>query len=507
MEPLELWLESPLVLRNSQELPAPAATASDARRAEAAALWRALNTPPEEVQKAAGRMTQLEADAAGQRAQAGAERAAAADLRQRLEAVESQSFSSTVVYALVALLLAALALALWIWGRSRRAVNDAWNHSVQVSGGAQEGVILEGTQGAESLHTRPQPADQWDAPARQGDPSDSGPATTPADRPVANAASHPAALPVNPQVGMSAAAATAVAAVGRPAATRAGIDARPEALFDVQQQAEFFVSVGEHDQAIGVLQSYIAAHGSTSPSAYLELLRLFHTLSRADAFNQLSGRFQQLFNARVPAFSAFHRPGGTLLDYSETLAQIESIWSTPEVEALIEQCVFRGEGSASAEPFDLAAFDDLLLLLAIAQTTPPQSRGAPPPRERTTPQAVRPTPAVPAAAVASAAAPAFGFAEAMKEIDMLPDVSFDSMVGGLALEPRPAKPPTRGLVVDSLDLDLDLSEPPPPITTSDLPPLPVTPPPAHGDPVGFGSASDRFEVRLELEEWEKRKPE
>ncbi len=498
MEPLELWLESPLVLRSSQELPAPAATASDAQRAEAAALWRALNTPPEEVQKAAGRITQLEADAAGQRTQANAERAAAADLRQRLDTAESQSYSSTVVYALVALLLAAIALAFWIWSRSRRAVNDAWTHSVQANSGPPGGVILDGVDGAESLHTNPLPADHWEAPAPQRAAPVVVAATAPVAAPLAREPLTPIAATPKPAFAPSSAAgvaAAAVAAVGRPAAPRHGVEAHPEALFDVQQQAEFFVSVGEHDQAIGVLQTYIAAHGSTSPSAYLELLRLYHTLSRAEPFNQLSSRFQALFNARVPEFSAFHRPGRTLLEYTETLAHIESIWSTPEVDGLIESCVFRGEGGACADPFDLAAFDDLLLLLAIAQTTPPQSRGAPPPRERTTPQA----PAAEPVAAAAAAAP-------LDAIDMLPDVSFDSMVGGLSLEPRRPPPPVRGLVVDSFDLDLDLSEPPP-ITTSDLPPLPVTQPPAPGQPVGFGSTSDRFEVRLELEEWEKRKPE
>lgn len=498
MEPLELWLESPLVLRSSQALPAPAATASDAQRAEAAALWRALNTPPEEVQKAAGRITQLEADAAGQRAQAGAERAAAADLRQRLETVESQSFSSTIVYALVALLLAALALAFWIWSRSRRAVNDAWTQSVQANSRPPDGVILDGAQGAESLHTNPLPADHWEAPAPQRAAPVAAPAplAAPVSRePVVPATPAPLATPSFSPSSAAGVAAAAVAAVGRPAPPRQGAEVHPEALFDVQQQAEFFVSVGEHDQAIGVLQSYIEAHGNTSPSAYLELLRLYHTLSRAEAFNQLSSRFQALFNARVPEFSAFHRAGRTLLEYTETLAHIESIWSTAEVDGLIESCVFRTEGGACADPFDLAAFDDLLLLLAIAQTTPAQSRGAPPPRERTTPQAQ----AVVPVAVAAAAKP-------FDAVDMLPDVSFDSMVGDLSLAPRRPQPPARGLVVNSFDLDLDLSEPPP-ITTSDLPPLPVTPPPAPGQPVGFGSASDRFEVRLELEEWDKRKPE
>jgi hypothetical protein len=47
-------------------------------------------------------------------------------------------------------------------------------------------------------------------------------------------------------------------------------------------------------------------------------------------------------------------------------------------------------------------------------------------------------------------------------------------------------------------LDIDLSEPVP-ITISDLPPVPVTPPPPPGQPVGFGSSNDLMELSLELQ--------
>ena len=48
-------------------------------------------------------------------------------------------------------------------------------------------------------------------------------------------------------------------------------------------------------------------------------------------------------------------------------------------------------------------------------------------------------------------------------------------------------------------LDLDLSDPPH-LTLNDLPPVPVTAPPAPGQAVGFGLDNDRVELRLELEQ-------
>src|SRR5256885_16486251 len=84
---------------------------------------------------------------------------------------------------------------------------------------------------------------------------------------------------------------------------------QPGELFDVQQQAEFFISVGEHQQAIELLRSHIDTHEDSSPLAYLELLHLYYTLSRRDDFDQLRARFARHFNARVPAMPGFTDKG------------------------------------------------------------------------------------------------------------------------------------------------------------------------------------------------------
>lgn len=97
----------------------------------------------------------------------------------------------------------------------------------------------------------------------------------------------------------------------------------PEELFDILQQAEFFVSVGEHDQAIEVLKQHNADRGETSPFSYLELLRLYHQLGRADDFAQLRMQFMRHFNADLPAFSQFRTQGKGLEFYTDELAEIE----------------------------------------------------------------------------------------------------------------------------------------------------------------------------------------
>lgn len=165
-----------------------------------------------------------------------------------------------------------------------------------------------------------------------------------------------------------------------------------QALFDVQEQAEFYASIGENDQAIEILQTHIAAHESSSPLAYIELLQLLYRLSRTDAFEQVREQFQKHFNVQVPSFLGFARKGRDLWSgHPDVLSQIEAIWPTDDVAALLHKLIVQqplSVHSDSVERFDLAAFDDLLMLYNVAQTTPASSRGHLPGRIRTAPSEV-----------------------------------------------------------------------------------------------------------------------
>ena len=316
----------------------------------------------------------------------------------------------------------------------------------------------------------------------------------------------------------------------------------PEDLFDIVQQAEFYVSIGEHDLAIGELRQHIAERGSSSPFSYLELLRLYHQLGRIEAFDLLRSQFMEHFNAEVPEFSHFAQQGAGLEIYTDALADIEAQWTSNSVLELLESFLFLHPDRASPAPrFDLAAYDDLLLLLAIAQTTPASARGEPAPRKRTTPL-MPPTfqPASPeGTGQATAAVAAASAALAMPAIDLAPQEPQEAAAAGaLAQEWVPPPSPTvqaelaaaqAGLAFDLGDFDwspahapapsapaapepapanddaltalleMDFSGPIPLIDT-DLPPVAVTPPPAPGQAVGFSSSDEKFELRFELQE-------
>ena len=389
VEPLELWLDQPVTLRASTTLLTAPAEQTSPEREQAAALWKTLNATPETAVQEADARAKLDAEMAALRTQAQQDRANALQAQQDLAQAMQERLPATFVYVLGGLLLAALLLIAWLWTRwrdsSEKAVR-AWRDSVAAMGGRNSRAYEE------ALGLTSSPSDTWlppsDAgavvqPGQRGDmlppKTDSG--TVPlAPAFVDTAPNASAAAPLQRSPAPAAVGAAAVA----PAAPPPHI-INTEELFDIQQQADFFVSVGEHQQAIEVLKKHIAERGDVSPLAYLELLRLYHTLSRVEEFSQLRKEFVRFFNANVPEFAGFHRTGRMLYHYTEPLAEIEAAWTSPSVLELLEKFLFRREGADELEPFDLAAYDELLLLLAIAQTTPASARGKPGPRTRTTP--------------------------------------------------------------------------------------------------------------------------
>lgn len=482
MEPLSDWLEAPSVLRASSEI-ATLSPASPAQREEAAARWRALNMQPQELLQEAARLVAQETELAKQHAQAERDKAAALQVQQALQQRAAERFPAQVVYVLGALLLLLAGALLWMWTRLRRPApggERSWTQAVaQNAGAATAGVASSAAQVASvraPAHvdhsqrvqpTEPELLPSGMMPIEFGHLQETGSVEQLPATPATSDAPVPVAAVVN-----------------------------PEDLFDLQQQAEFFVSVGEHDQAIDVMKKHIEANQTSSPLAYLELLRLYRSLSRIEQFNALRAQFHRYFNAQVPEFAAFSRQGKTLFAYPEVLARIEALWCDPSVVPLLQELLFRGQASEQ-QRFDLPAYDDLLLLHAVARTTPASARGISSSRVRTTPLKPADCEAPQAELIEPPAAPASNLMEFEH------DWAFEAP-GGRQADPAAAAHST------ALDLDLsdlthldalseqvESSAPLPFLTQDELPPVPTTAPPAPHQPVGFGSNSDRFEARVD----------
>jgi hypothetical protein len=144
-----------------------------------------------------------------------------------------------------------------------------------------------------------------------------------------------------------------------------------EELLDIQQQADFFVSLGQHEQAIELLRQHIDDNAGTSPLAYLDLLSIYHRFELREDYDRLGSEFTRLFNVQVPPFEEFSAAGAGLEAYPSELARIEALWPTPAVIELIESFIFRRpdaiDGSSDLEPFAPEAYRELLMLFAVAK--------------------------------------------------------------------------------------------------------------------------------------------
>ena len=488
MEPLSEWLDAPSVLRASTDM-ALSAPGTQAQRDEAAAYWRALNMQPQELLQEAARMVAQEEELAKQRAQAERDKAAALQVQQDLQQKVSERFSAMVVYGLGALALLLAAALLWMWTQFRRRTPQqerAWTQSVARPGETpvKTAAVASASAGGalEIVHTQ--------APG----PAEHSLRLQPTEPEVLPSGIMPLEFGLPQPAPADASATLAVEPVSSVV--------NPEELFDLQQQAEFFVSVGEHDQAINVMRQHIDANKATSPLAYLDLLRLYRSLSRIEQFNALRQKFHRYFNAQVPEFAAFSRKGKTLFSYPDVLARIESLWCDPSVVPLLQGLLFLDQ-SQESQRFDLPAYDELLLLHAIARTTPASARGVTSPRARTTPLEAE-----------AFEAPTAELPDAVNAVGTGSEHNGNLMgsVADWAFEVPSHAPLVPEAGVPSADLDLDLSEmalldldleqadvsvPLPLLSQDAQPPVEPSAPPAGHQPIGFGSHSDRFEARVD----------
>ena len=362
-----------------------------------ATLESSSSVPVAEVMRETQRVQSLEDSVKALVALAAKNESNLQDLRTRLAKAESDRVPMGWIYALVALLLACLAAIAYLWSRASaasgtRAKGDWWSGPRSAALAGTAGAA--GAGGADAGYTADEPQD------RPG-PSVRGPLSAPVPlAPVGNQSrftSKPAPLmrdDSGPDMDVSLVemsesnfdnlmqSGKAHSALRRgPLPASSGAPAtrslplgparviNSEQLFDIRQQAEFFVSLGQTDQAVRILENQINDSGESSPLVYLDLLKIFHSLSLKTDFRQFREDFNLLFNGKVPEFASFKDEGKSLEDYPQVLAHITALWNTPKVLMVIEGSIFRDPVDEKSVPFELAAFRDLLLLHAVAQST------------------------------------------------------------------------------------------------------------------------------------------
>jgi pilus assembly protein FimV len=142
-------------------------------------------------------------------------------------------------------------------------------------------------------------------------------------------------------------------------------DVSIEELIDLEQQAEFFVVLGQDEAAVDLLVEHLRTTGGGSPLPYLKLLEIHHRLGDRAAYERTRTRFNHRFNAFAPEWGADLHGGRSLEDYPGVVPRLQQVWSRPlDAMAELEALLFR---KSRGELFELPAYREVLFLYSLAR--------------------------------------------------------------------------------------------------------------------------------------------
>lgn len=142
-------------------------------------------------------------------------------------------------------------------------------------------------------------------------------------------------------------------------------DVSIEELIDLEQQAEFFVVLGQDDAAIDLLSEHLRNTGGGSPLPYLKLLEIYRRRGDLTDYERIRKRFNHRFNAYAPEWGSDLGAGRSLEDYAGILPRLQQVWSRPlDAMAEMEALLFR---KSRGDLFDLPAYRELLFLYSLAR--------------------------------------------------------------------------------------------------------------------------------------------
>ena len=344
------------------------------RRAAAAALWQAMNLSPEEV--ARDRQKLLAQEQMLAQLQQQASQPATAGPMSPTPAAETgvQGERSGLLYLVggLALLGLGLCIALFMKLRRRQQEEAAWWQSQMQE---PQGEAPEAAPHAATLTTAPVAV-----PATAPIAAATTPATVPPHQAVAASPKSDierASARVAPAVATAAAVSSRQAMATAPqlnpqamaSARQASFDATREVsveeLIDLEQQADFFVVLGQDDAALDLLESHVHSV-SASPLPFLKLLEIYQRLGKRADYERVQGAFNQRFNAHAPAWDADLQHGHELVDYPGVVERLQALWPVPaKAMDVLEKSLTHPENEA--DTFELPAYRELLFLYAVAR--------------------------------------------------------------------------------------------------------------------------------------------
>jgi len=314
---------------------AAAETQASAAAAVASAAQAAASAAADRLQGLEREMAQLRRDTQGQRE-------LMLQMRERLAAAEEGSRWVPWLLALAALLLAAVVGLAWRLRRISRQRDSWWGAAPVVADAAPAAASVAGSLTLGSALP--------EVTTDRGHLSASGMPLAEPPRSVPSPVTTAPPLYVDPP----------------PPVREPQRDLSLDEQIDLEQQADFFIVLGQEEAAIDLLLSNLRGTGGTSPMPYLKLLEIHRRRGEREAYERARMRFNQRFNGVAPAWEADPSDGRSLEDYPQVLARLQAAWWSPlDAMAELETLMFRR--GDDAELFDLPAYQEVLALYQLAR--------------------------------------------------------------------------------------------------------------------------------------------
>ncbi len=301
---------------------------------------------PQAASEAAGtpesnKVQTLEAELRQLRADMMRNQAALAENRHQLEQAENARFGKVVVYGLAALFsIAVMGLLFVLYQRSTAqsagAAASSEHSTFSPESGLSTGVTLAAASRAAELDVNESLFDELRRASRYP-AAESIPSLPPRDRPRFSVS-----VPFVPRT------------------------VKVPELFDLQQQVEFFSSLGQQAKAIALLRKHLVDNVKTSALVYLDLLDLYHQAGNVQDYEDLRDDVNKVFNTRILSFDRYVATSAGGAAYAAILLRIQAAWPTRQVFRIIDEALFREPGDG-AEVLALEEYRDLLMLYAVGR--------------------------------------------------------------------------------------------------------------------------------------------
>lgn len=380
LAPLDLYPERDPLLKTSPEL-LSSPTDDIQKRVEAAALWRALNLTPDDVLRDATRLQLLEKNVQKLTDSSGINQRQINDLLARLERAEGERYRNPLVFGLGAIILLLAAGGAWLVLRQRyQTEGSPWWRAEPNSEDGPESVPGAGERVATSLEQLGGSLGGLGVNRQVAPSVESATGAVDIDLELDFSSLDQSDIDVKAEA-TGASSKNSLDGAGHKDFSHslsAGLRAvNTQEMLDIRQQAEFFMTLGQYDDAIALLEGHVADSVEFNPSIYLDLLKIFHTLSRKEEFDRYRSEFNAVFSGQVPGYADFLQVGKDLEEYPDLCTELIRLWPSREALEFLESCLVRQPGVNSRVLVDLEAFKELLLLHAIGSRLVGALDGAP----------------------------------------------------------------------------------------------------------------------------------